>query len=371
MLQGSPTSVHLSGYRARVTWALELKTAWRSGTRRSQLGALGLLLLGVLASFVVSLVRYEFFPLAGYFLWLLLGMLLLRFGPLVVLTSVIVPAGVVGWLSQHEDVGVPAVSLVVLFLSAGLVLYVASRQRSGLPTPLSEALLSDLRDRLTAQGRIPALPPGWRAQSAVIAAHGVGYAGDFMVADLDEEGQRLELVLVDVVGKGMTAAPAALLLAGALGGLVGAVHERDLLDAANHFLLRQGVDESFATAVHVSLDLGSGAYTIISAGHPPALRWSAEQQQWSIDNSRGLALGVLARPELNASHGVLEDGDALLFYTDGVVESLGCDLDTGIDWLSGVAAGAILQGIDGAAERIISQVSQGDDDRAVLMVSRD
>ena len=55
----------------------------------------------------------------------------------------------------------------------------------------------------------------------MVAAYGVGYAGDFMVVDLDDDAQRLDLVLVDVVGKGMAAAPSSLLFAGALGGLVG------------------------------------------------------------------------------------------------------------------------------------------------------
>lgn len=331
---------------------------------------LGLLLLGVLGSFATSLTSYELFPLAGYFLWLLLGMLLLRFEPLLVLAGVVVLVGAAARIDQGETGGGQVAGVVVLVISAALVLYVAGRQRSGLPIPLSDALLADLRDRLTAQGRVPDLPQGWHSQSAMIAAHGVGYAGDFMVADLDEEEQRLELVLVDVVGNGMTAAPSALLLAGALGGLVGAVRDRDLLDAANAFLLRQGLDETFATAVHVSLDLGSGAYTILSAGHPPALRWTAGSSEWTVDNSRGLALGVMTHPELNASHGVLGGGDALLFYTDGVVESVGNDLDIGISWLREVAAQAVAGGFEGAAGRIVAEVARGDDDRAVLIISR-
>ncbi len=329
------------------------------------------LLAAVAAWFGVSLVRYEMFPLAGYFFWLLLGMLLLRFWPLTVLTAVIVVAAVVTRLDVGRADARPLSGVVVLLLlSAVLVLYVASRQRSGLPTPLSEALLADLRDRLAAQGRVPPLPQGWHAQSAMIGAHGVGYAGDFMVADLDEPSQRLELVLVDVVGKGVTAAPSALLLAGALGGLIGAMHDRDLFDAANDFLLRQHADETFATAVHLSLHLDSGDYTILSAGHPPALRWAARTGEWDVDNSRGLALGIAPEPELNASHGTLRHGDALMFYTDGVVESPKTDLDSGIAWLQDIGRQAYLRGHEGAAQRIVRKVERGDDDRAVLIISR-
>jgi hypothetical protein len=358
------------GYGALVTWVHDATKAWRSGTRRSQLWVLGALVLAVLAWLGVSLVRYEYFPLAGYFLWLLLGMLLLRFFPLLLLTAVIIAAAAITRLHQGQADPAPATGILVLVASVSLVLYVASRQRSGLPTPLSEALLSDLRDRLTAQGQVPPLPHGWHAQSAMLAAHGVGYAGDFMVADLDEDDDRLELVLVDVVGKGVTAAPSALLLAGALGGLIGAMHDRDLFDAANDFLLRQKADETFATAVHVSLCLRDGGYTILSAGHPPALRWSAQDREWTIDNSRGLALGIQPDPELNASHGVLAPGDALMFYTDGVVEAPGTDLDTGIAWLQGIARAAMLRGVEGVADRIIARVDRGDDDRAVLIIAR-
>ena len=52
---------------------------------------------------------------------------------------------------------------------------------------LSEAFLTDLRDRLQSQGKIPPLPEGWDSQSAMIASQGVTYAGDFLVADLSED----------------------------------------------------------------------------------------------------------------------------------------------------------------------------------------
>lgn len=346
-------------------------TAWRSGTRRSQRSVLAVLVAGVAVSCVVSAVRYELFPVAGYFLWLLAGAVLLRFSQLVVLVGLIALAGVAAVASPTAGDEAPLGPLVMLGLTSVLVLYVSSRQRSGLPGPLSEALLADLRDRLDAQGRVPSLPQGWHAQSAMVAAFGVGYAGDFMVTNLDEEEQRLELVLVDVVGKGVAAAPSALLFAGALGGLVGALRGPALFEAANDFLLRQGSEETFATAVHLSVGLVDGRYTILSAGHPPALRWSPEVSRWEVDNSRGTALGVLPHPELNASHGVLGAGEALMFYTDGVVETRGADIDERIAWLQETARRAVRRGFAGAARRVVDQVPRGDDDRALLILSRD
>jgi hypothetical protein len=344
---------------------------WRTGSQQSQVLAMTVLLAGVVISFVVSILDYDVMPLTTYFVWLLLGMLLLRFRPLVVLTTVTTAAAVGALLLSDLDfTGARISALVTLALSVGIILFQSSRQRSGLPAGLGEAMLADLRELQRAQGTIPALPDGWGSQSAMIASHGVGYAGDFLVADLSEDHRRFELVLVDVCGKGVTASPRALQFAGALGGLIGALPPRALFGAANDFLLRQHSDETFATAVHVIVDLASGEYGIISAGHPPALRWEAASGEWLVDNARGTALGIMPDPEMHLSAGLLAPGDALLFYTDGVVESPGIDLDEGIEWLRRTARDAMAPGIEGAARRIIRKVERGDDDRAVLILGR-
>jgi hypothetical protein len=309
-------------------------------------------------------------PLAAYFVWLLIAMMLLRFRPLVLVGAVNAAAGVLALALNGPITASSAVAMAAFVLAVLLVLVVASRQRSGLPTILSEAFLVDLRDRLQAQGKIPPLPKGWQSQSAMIASNGVTYAGDFLVADLSEDRKQLEVILVDVCGKGTGAGPAALQFAGALGGLIGALPPRELFRAANDFLIRQGDDEAFATAVHLLVDLEKGSYQITSAGHPPALRWDLPSREWVIDNARGTALGVLRAPELHVSEGRLVPGEALMFYTDGVVEARGSHLDAGIAWLQQVALGAIGQGFRGAARRIIEQVESGDDDRAILILSR-
>ena len=344
---------------------------WRTGSRESQSFVLGLLLAGISLSFVVSLLRPAWMPLATYFVWLLAAMLLLRFGHLVVVAAWDTVAAVVSTTAQGSMTGARAVAVALFVLAVALVLFQASRRRSGLPVPVHEALLSDLRDRLQRQGRIPELPPGWHAQSAMVAARGALYAGDFLVADLDDDHRRLEVILVDVVGKGTTAGPAALQFAGALGGLLGALPPTELFRAANDFLLRQPEDEQFATAVHLVLDLEEGTYEITSAGHPPALHFDVATSEWVVDNARGTALGVQKDPELHRTQGRLVAGEGLMFYTDGVIESRTADLDVGIAWLQRIARDAVTRGFPGAAERIIGQVARGDDDRAVLILSRD
>ncbi|WP_426244487.1 PP2C family protein-serine/threonine phosphatase [Nocardioides sp. LHG3406-4] len=357
----------LSAYvRARVD-------GWRSGSSESQVFTLLVLLGGVTLSFVVSWSAYDLLPLTAYFVWLLIGMLLLRFAPLVILSAYVGLAATTALVHEGAVTGARAAALASLAVAIALILYQSSRQRSGLPMPLSEALLVDLRDRLRSQGTVPTLPAGWEAQSAVQPANGGRYAGDFLVVDLRDD-RHLEMVLVDVCGKGLTAGPQALQFAGALGGLIGALPPRELMLAANDFLLRQHSDESFSTAVHLLVDLEDGSYAITSAGHPPALHWHSHtadgQRAWEIDNARGTALGIVQHPELHGTVGQLAPGDALMFYTDGVIESRGSDIDTGIAWLQEVAREAVRLGFSGAARRIVRRVAQGDDDRAVLILAR-
>jgi serine phosphatase RsbU (regulator of sigma subunit) len=204
----------------------------------------------------------------------------------------------------------------------------------------------------------------------MVSAGGAKFAGDFLVANLSDDETKLEMVLVDVCGKGVAAGTQSLQFAGALGGLIGALPPLGLFAAANDFLLRQNWDEGFATAVHFLIDLPTGDYSIINAGHPPALRWSAESSQWDVDGARGTALGIMKRPDFHQSVGRLGDGDALMFYTDGVVETRTQDFMSGIEVLQDVAASIVVTGFDQAPRRILRRVESGDDDRAILILHR-
>lgn len=343
---------------------------WRTGSRGSQAYVMALLVLGVAACFVAAW-NTSIVPFSVWFVWLLLGVLALRFYPLLLLSVVVLAAGVGSTLREQATEGPRVTAVVMLALSQILVLLLSSRQKSGLPVTLSELMLANLRDRLQAQGSIPPLPEGWTAQSQLLAAHGVGYAGDFVIADLSD-GRHLELVLVDVMGKGVAVGPQALQFSGALGGLIsGDLPPVELLRAANRFLLRQESEEAFATAVHLVLDLRTGDYVITSAGHPPALHWNAYPGGWRVNNSTGTALGVIDDPDLCPSIGRLAPGEALMFYTDGVIEARGRDLDEGVEWLREIALRAVhVEGFPGAARRILRHVPRGQDDRAVLILER-
>ena len=79
--------------------------SWQSGSQEGQVTVLLILLGCVATAFVISWNAYEWMPLSTYFVWLLVGMLLLRFVPLVVLSGVVFVAAVVAMRHDGMIVG--------------------------------------------------------------------------------------------------------------------------------------------------------------------------------------------------------------------------------------------------------------------------
>lgn len=264
------------------------------------------------------------------------------------------------------------IGIAVVFGLAFIVLQSSFRRsRLGVSGPRGESMLVDLRDRILSQGMLPPLPSAWYAETALRSAGGTPFAGDFVVASRPGNGQRIDLVVVDVSGKGEDAGTRSLLLSGAFSGLLGALPPAEFLPAANDYLLRQEWEEGFATAIHLSLDLKSGDFVLRSAGHPPAVQLSAGAGRWIVHPSEGgCVLGVLEDAEFPAVAGTMRRGDALLLYTDGLVEGPGRDIGLGIDRLQGQGERMLRNGMDDGAKRLIDRLGSRSDDRALLLVHR-
>jgi hypothetical protein len=262
------------------------------------------------------------------------------------------------------------VAIVVILGLVALVLFTSHRRsRLGVAGAQGESMLVDLRDRIQRYGRLPDLPSQWVAESALRSAGGTLFAGDFIVASATQG--RLDVAVVDVSGKGDAAATRALLLSGAFGGLIAAVPPHEFLIAANAYLLGHRWDEGFATAVQLSLDLQTGHFEVWTAGHPPAVHLAAGSGRWSALQSDGPVLGLIEGAEFDSVRGVMRPGDAMVLYTDGLVETAQQELELGIDRLIGEAE-KVLHG-DGAAdrvERLVERLGSKDDDRAMLLVHR-
>src|ERR1700721_979180 len=237
-----------------------------------------------------------------------------------------------------------------------------------------DRMLLELRDRIQAQGKLPALGEGWGSAVVLRPAGGSSFGGDFVVSFCD--GKTLEVALVDVSGKGIAAGTTALLLSGAFGGLLGSVPREEFLPACNAYMRRGAAAEGFVTAVHLSLDLASGEYVIDSAGHPPAVHYDAAAGRGRLARAHGIVLGVV--PDLRGAaaeteRGVLQRGDALMLYTDGLVEAPGRDIDAGTDRLLGEAERMLATGFKAGAPALVAAMQReigGSDDRALVLLWR-
>jgi len=249
-----------------------------------------------------------------------------------------------------------------------------TRKKLGVLGLRGDQMLIELRDRIRAQGKLPELGEGWGSSVVLKAAGGSEFGGDFVVSSFD--GKILEVALVDVSGKGIDAGTRALLLSGAFGGLLGSVPREEFLPACNAYMRRGPAREGFVTAVHLSLDLASGEYLISSAGHPPAVHYDGAAGRWRITRAHGIVLGVVAdlhSVSSESEHGVLQRGDALMLYTDGLVESPGRDIDAGTDRLLGEAERMLATGFKAGAPALVATMQReigGGDDCALVLIWR-
>jgi Stage II sporulation protein E (SpoIIE) len=339
--------------------------------------ALCVLVLSVPALAWTTVLLPAWCPPTALVLPVLAGGLLLRPSSLLLLyatsaAAIVVESAALGPYDGGPDRVTPGSVLVISAVAFSGMLIAQFRSRVGVPWRGGGTMLFDLRERIRMQSRIPKLPVGWHAEMALRPAGGQSFSGDFVVATRTSGGRVLEAVLTDVSGKGMDAGSRALLLSGAFGGLLGSLPPPAFLPAANGYLLRQNWDEGFATSVHLVLDLESGDYELLSAGHLPGVQLSAGTGRWEEKAAEGPLLGVYDGAEFHAAKGTLRAGDVLMLFTDGLVETAERDIAEGTDRLIGEADRFVATGFRGAAWRLIEAVAKDvNDDRALLIVCRD
>ncbi len=200
---------------------------------------------------------------------------------------------------------------------------------------------------------------------------GTEVGGDWYdVIELD--AGRTALVLGDVMGRGVRAAAV-------MGQLRATVRAYSRLDLSPDYLLhlldaavREISNETIVTCVYAIYDPSERTLTYANAGHlPPLLTLPGGTVQRLVAGGPPLGTGrTWAKPEtLN-----LPPGAMLTFYTDGLVERRGTDLDEGIDRLVrhlGTIAGP-LEALPGLlVDELLADRHDGadgpDDDVAVLI----
>lgn len=347
-----------------------LVTRLRRDPPAEQTALMLLLALSAIATILGKTWSAAWFPPVFLALPLLFGGLMLARKAMRQLLAFVVLCLLFDLLDRGWEIARPGGILVVIVTGLVAHEFARSREETGLSGLRSDSVLLELKRRLLLQGALPALPLPWRAESVVKPAGGGPFAGDFVVSAL--VGARyFQVALVDVSGKGVEAGTRSLLLSGAMGGMLTDRTPEEYLAAANAYLVGQDWDEGFATAVHLRVDLESGAFGISSAGHPPAAHFDAGSGRWSLIEVNGPALGLVPGAQYPSAKGHLRAGDALLLYTDGLVEVPGRDLSVGIDKLLGEAERLVPRGFAGGGEVLVNRVSAGSsDDRGLVLVWR-
>jgi len=158
--------------------------------------------------------------------------------------------------------------------------------------------------------------PGYQVAGVCLPASAVG--GDFY--DWHAVGDEFQLVLADVMGKGI---PAALIGAGVRSLMRGASRFNDLETAVNRVANAIEPDltetSTFVTMLAVRLDPRTGMLTYVDAGHGIAgiVTHQGKAEQFDSD---GLPLGAPAWEPWRAEQVQLEPGDTLVALSDGALD---------------------------------------------------
>ena len=232
-------------------------------------------------------------------------------------------------------------------------------------------------------------PSGWTIHSYFHAAREV--AGDFYDVFEIEDG-KLGLLLGDVTDKGVGSAMYMALyrsllramvmaeeLAGDDGGTICDAPEDCILRSArlvNSYICRLHANAMFATIFFGVLDTESGRICYLNAGHDPPFRLGNGRIVDQVMPT-GPVLGVFDEAEFGIETFVIEPGESLVLYSDGIPdaqndvgEMLGSDGFQALLEGEGRTASEIFESVLDAVDSHMGDAGQFDD-ITLVMVSRD
>jgi serine phosphatase RsbU (regulator of sigma subunit) len=231
-----------------------------------------------------------------------------------------------------------------------------------------QALVAETLQR----GLLPELPvvPGLEVGARYLPSGPAGRVGGDWYDLISMPDGRVVAAVGDVAGHGLHAAS----LMGQLATALRAYALQDpspesVLGGLNR-LLCHFAREEIATLVYALLDPSDGTMTVAYAGHPPALLIRADGTAELVEGGRGTLLGI--------SPGIVESisvpwapGDALVLYTDGLVERRRESMADSLARLVSSAASMPAGEPAALAEHLVDDLApdgERDDDVAVLAI---
>jgi sigma-B regulation protein RsbU (phosphoserine phosphatase) len=234
-------------------------------------------------------------------------------------------------------------------------------------------LASEIQQRF--QPTAPPVVEGYELQGISFPCYEIG--GDYYDF-IEREDGRLVIALGDVSGKGTAAA----LLMSSLHAAVHAQASANnslgaTITAVNRYLAENIPSNRFVTLFYAELDPKTGALSFLNAGHnPPIIVHAAGTVEHLA--SGGLPLGIKADAEFREGRTLLQPGDVLVIYSDGVSEAVSpTDEEFGVSRLYEVISRNMDTSAAGIRDRIeaaLTKWSQGTpaaDDITLVIVKRE
>ena len=182
--------------------------------------------------------------------------------------------------------------------------------------------------------------------------------GDFFdVVRLD--GNRVGLAIADVSDKGV---PAALFMMSSRtwmkGAAISSPEPGTVLGEVNALLHEDNETQMFVTVLYAVYDPETGEFTYASGGHDAPLLVHSDGSSELLPLTGGIALGIVSDLAYGQNSVVLDHGDTLVLYTDGVTEAMNGEGEQfGIERLRKVFSDRAPKDANEAAHKIFEAVN--------------
>ena len=173
------------------------------------------------------------------------------------------------------------------------------------------------------------------------------------------EGNRVGLAIADVSDKGV---PAALFMMSSRtwmkGAAISSPEPGTVLGEVNALLHEDNETQMFVTVLYAVYDPETGEFTYASGGHDAPLLVHPDGSSELLPLTGGIALGIVSDLAYGQNSVVLDHGDTLVLYTDGVTEAMNGEGEQfGIERLRKVFSDRAPKDANEAAHKIFEAVN--------------
>lgn len=241
-----------------------------------------------------------------------------------------------GWYSYHSTL-IPYGNLAGRLLVLALIVAIVNSLKDAFEGQYEaerRVVLKELEVASEVQRRLlPSRPPDYPGLDLGFVYRPARQLGGDYYDFIPLNSHSIAIAVGDVSGKGLSSA----LLMASLQSLVRtnlAMREGKLSRFATELsecLYEQTADERYATLFLAVVDTRSMLLSYVNAGHNPPLffrKWTLSKQQSASDvlDKGGPPIGMFRRSQYQCGQILLQEGDVLVFYTDGITDAVNQEL---------------------------------------------